>query len=137
MNTLTLIMGTPNAGKTTYSQRFYSPIHFDDYQTRRKKDKSAYEACNEEVASRDGDVCVEGVYNRINQRLALLDAVKEKNLYKVCIWLDTPTDKCIQRERAYRKRPEIIVRHQASRLEPPTYDEGWDEIRHVVWASKY
>jgi predicted kinase len=79
---------------------------------------------------------VEGVYNRIDQRVALLDAVKEKNLYKICIWLDIPINKCLHRERAYRKRPEIIVKHQANRLEPPTYEEGWDEIRHIVWTAK-
>lgn len=58
--------------------------------------------------------------------MQLLEAVKDKPYKKTCIWIDTPLEECIQRED--RNRPiEIILLH-ADTFEPPTYDEGWDEI---------
>ena len=72
-------------------------------------------------------MCVEGVYNTIKERKTLLDSVKHQDK-KICIWLDTPLEECIEREKNYRKRPIGIVHAHYRSFEPPTLDEGWDEI---------
>ena len=105
-----LICGLSNAGKTTYSRNFDNVIHYDNVSgtTRQKHEYIVTEA-------RKGEVCVEGVYNEPFRRKELAEAMTGR---KVCIWLDTPLDVC-------RQRPNF----SGTRIfEPPTLDEGWDEI---------
>lgn len=117
---MTLICGIPNAGKTTYSSRYESVIHFDDFH-------NSFEKCNKAVARVSGDVCVEGVYNSVRRRKELLEACGHQDR-KVCIWIDTPYEECLRRERSYRKRSCGIVHAHYKGFEPPTLAEGWDEI---------
>lgn len=111
---LTLICGIPNAGKTTFSQRFNNVIHFDDVQ-------KTFVVC--EMVSNEDDVCVEGAFLDSRRRRKIAEAYKGK---KVCIWLNTPLDECIAREN--RGRQKGLFRICADGFEPPTYAEGWDEI---------
>lgn len=119
-----LICGIPNAGKTTYSARFENVLHLDDFDRK----PSQYKNCIRAAGEAEGDVVVEGVFNTAKKRRDLLEAVQGKPFRRVCIWLDTPTDICLQRERSYRKRSDHLVLSNAERFQPPTYDEGWDEI---------
>lgn len=109
-------MGLPNAGKTTYSSRYAHVIHLDDCK------KPKFDNCNKAVSETDGNVVVEGIYNTKYRRKALLEAVEGKNCRKVCVWLDTPREECEKRE----NRGRNVIRYAL--IEPPTYDEGWDEI---------
>lgn len=113
---LTLICGIYNAGKTTYSMRFPDIIHLDEL--------GSFQAVRDEVLKRGGDVAVEGLYPLRSQRKALAECAGQS--YKVCIWLDTPLEECIRREN--RNRPLFVISSLHHAFEPPTYDEGWDEI---------
>ena len=117
---LTLICGVPNAGKTTYSKQYPNVIHQDDI---RPRDKSV-SAIVEDMVSEQDDVCVEGIYLSARQRKRLSSAYKGDR--KVCIWMDTPLDVCIARENRGRKNGLHIMCAKA--IQPPTLDEGWDEI---------
>lgn len=117
-----LIMGYPNAGKTTYSQNYEDVIHLDDF------GRGKFAKCNEAVLHSDGNVVVEGIYNTAKRRKSLLDAVSEKNCRKVCIWIQTPLEECLRREKMYRMRGDNVVLVSADMFEEPTYSEGWDEI---------
>ena len=114
-----LIMGLPNAGKTTYSARYDNVLHLDDF------GRHKFIKCNREVAKSDGNVVVEGIYNMKYRRKELLEALKGKDCKKICIWLDISREECERRERRGRN----VVRYTL--LEAPTYDEGWDEIIHL------
>lgn len=118
---MVLIIGLPNAGKTTFSAKFPKVVHFDSIKGR------GIERFNNVVSmvSEDNSLCVEGVYEKARERTSLVKASKEMN---TCIWLDTPVDICVQRERYGRNRSEHIVVWAAERFEPPTFAEGWDEI---------
>lgn len=120
---LTLICGLPNAGKTTYSSKYDTVIHFDNI----PREGDQFENCNRLASEVQGDVCVEGVYNSVRRRKQLLEACKHQDR-KVCIWIDTPLEECIRREREYRKRPIGIVHAHHKSFEKPTLDEGWDEV---------
>lgn len=111
-----LIIGLPNAGKTTYSQRFKNVAHFDE--VRRLPHEELYELY------RQAEV-IEGVYGTKKDR-ELITALRTENERKICIWIDTPSDVCQQREN--RGRSSYVVTMHAKRFEPPTFDEGWDEI---------
>ena len=113
-------MGIPNAGKTTYSQRYDNVIHLDEEKGGRHRWGNIVEAVR-----KDNTICVEGVYERADMRIPLVNACKGK---KTCIWLNTPLDECIDREIHGRNRSVKMVEWAAEDLEPPTYDEGWDEI---------
>ena len=114
---MTLVIGLPNAGKTTYAQRFDHVLHLDNFPP------SKFLNCNKAVADAGGDVVVEGIYNLRCRREPLLKSATGR---KVCIWIDTPVEECLRRS-AF-GRPEEIVRMGAAMFQPPTYDEGWDEI---------
>lgn len=128
-----LICGLPNAGKTTYSIQFPNVIHFDDIP--HKTAKQQFIQCNQLVAEADEDIVVEGVYNTSKRRKELLEACKNKQ-HKVCIWIDTPIEECIERELKYRQRSINIIYSHNRFFEPPTYDEGWDEIIIVKGQSE-
>ena len=120
-----LITGIPNAGKTTYSMQYNNVIHFDEVRGTYRK---MHSRINKMVADSDGKICIEGVYGKAWERIALLQAVKNKHIKNTCIWLNTPEEICEQREHNFRKRSKYIVRWAAEQYEPPTLEEGWDEI---------
>ena len=62
---------------------------------------------------------------KASNRKILVSESKTKN---TCIWLDTPLEICLDRERNGRKRSDHLVIWANDEFEPPTLDEGWDEI---------
>lgn len=114
---LTLICGLPNAGKTTYSNLFDSVLHYDDILRLSKDERmQLYQQTDAE--------CIEGIYNTKKSREIILEHTNRS--CNICIWIDTPKEECIDREN--RGRPSALVEHHAKIFEPPTLDEGWDEI---------
>ena len=87
---MVVIIGIPNAGKSTYSERFHDVIHLDDFPL------SRFRNCNKAVAKSHGEVVVEGIYNTRNRREELLKACTG-NEKKVCVWIDTPLEVCLSR----------------------------------------
>ena len=81
-----------------------------------------YAKVNEKVAGTNKDVVVEGIYNHADLRADLVKAYKGD--YAKCIWLNPP--KHIVEEHAKKRKIPITKYHM--NFEPPTYDEGWDEI---------
>ena len=112
-----LICGLPNSGKTTYSQRFDNVLHLDDFP------RSKFLNCNKAVAEADGDIVVEGIYNTKCRRNLLLQSAKGR---KVCIWIDTPYEVCL--DRCQTEEQKRIVNIAMDMFQEPTLDEGWDEI---------
>lgn len=112
---VTLICGLSNSGKTTFSEQYGNVIHLDDYGRR----------INEVVSEATGDIVVEGVFVLRHMRKKLLESYRGTGR-KVCIWLDVSPDVCEARED--RGRPTALIWNCYNALEPPTYEEGWDEI---------
>lgn len=116
-NGFNLICGIPNAGKTTYSSKYENVIHTDEIKKTRL-------VCD--MVSNAGDnVCVEGIWISAHIRKELLRSYKG-NGKKVCVWLNTPYEECVKRED--RGRGTLIIQNCHELFEPPTYEEGWDEI---------
>lgn len=120
---MVVIIGLPNAGKTTYSKRFGSVLHYDDISKHRRAERL-------EIYRKADVDCIEGIYNSRKSRAALLEVFKGE--FNVCIWIDTPTEECLRRERECRKRGDLLVINHAQKFEPPTLDEGWDEIIRIT-----
>ena len=115
--TLTLICGLPNAGKTTFSSKFENVLHVDDIGTTEKL-IAAIRPLN--------DVIVEGVFPFARSRRKVAETAVGR---RVCIWLDTPLEECKRREN--RGRSDKALENASRLFEPPTIDEGWDEIIRI------
>lgn len=119
---MVLVCGLPNAGKTTYSERYPDCIHYDGIPLITPE---RYRCICESVKKMP-DLCVDGVYGEKKRREELVKSCHSVGGHAVCIWLDTLAEECIRREN--RDRPHGLVNLHAKTFEPPTLDEGWDEI---------
>lgn len=118
----TLICGVPNAGKTTHGSKVLA-YHLEDFFT--GDFRKQFVRCNEHLSTIDSDFYIEGVYNTVALRKALLEACKNHE-YKRCIFRIISFETCLKREN--RGRPECVLRSAYNKMEPPTLAEGWDEI---------
>ena len=121
-----LICGVGRSGKTTYSRRYSTVVHLDALGHIPER----YERANA-IVSDSEDIVVEGIYGLADQRQKLLEAYHGKE--KRCIWLDTPRSEVEERMR----KDGIPVSTNHFDFEPPTYDEGWDEIWVVQNDGKH
>lgn len=112
---LTLICGLPNAGKTTFSKRYENALHQDEIGTISNIIKV--------IEKIDGDVIIEGYFGTRENRSRVASAY---NGEAKCIFLDISVEESIKREN--RNRHPQILRNASRFFEPPTLDEGWDEI---------
>ena len=115
---LILICGLPNAGKTTDSKRFENALHQDDIGTISK--------CINAIEQIDGDAVIEGYFSTQDARQRIRSSYNGK---AVCIFIDISLEESIRREN--RNRHPQILKNASTHFEPPTLDEGWDEIRIV------
>lgn len=61
---------------------------------------------------------------------ALNNVSKLRDVYKVCVVMDTPIEECIDRDqKRMRSVGADVIRHQVSKFNMPQYFEGWDSIR--------
>ena len=125
---ITLICGIPNSGKTTFSAKYSKCLHYDDIALTTPK---RYAYICERVRS-EGEIAVEGVYDERWRRIELVEACHQSGHKATCIWLNTPLEVCLERERNFRCRHESIVVHYSKVFEPPTLDEGGDEIIRIT-----
>ena len=99
-----LICGLPRAGKTTLSKKYDNVIHLDQIGLYSQIKKLATK-----------DSVIDGVYDTKDLRMSLIDAVKADR--NICIWVNTDLETIKKRGNRYWLS-----------FEPPTLDEGWDEI---------
>ena len=119
---LTLICGRSRAGKTTYSQRYSDVLHCDSV---RAKVGEKYPKIYKIVSQHDGDVILDGLFETEEKRIGLLQAYKGDSP-KQCIWLDTDIKTIALRTTNGRSDSPKHARPHL--FEPPTIEEGWDEI---------
>ena len=79
----------------------------------------------------NGDIVVEGFFGASADRKKIRSAYSDD---AVCIFIDISVDESIQREN--RNRHPSILRNASKKFEPPTLDEGWDEIR-IIRGGKH
>ena len=113
---ISLICGRSRSGKTTYSKQYDNVLHLDAFGIMPRN----YGRLLKAVEKADGDIVIDGIYDTAKLRAKLLKAYKGGDK-KTCIWLDTPLD-------VIESRFAIIPSKHPYPFEPPTLDEGWDEI---------
>lgn len=106
---ITLICGMPRAGKTTYAEKYENVLHSDLL-----GDKGVLDVVSEITEN----AVVEGLYFCADDRIRLLNAYCGEG--KKCIWIDTPLE--------VRKTRPMWNPYTEMVFDPPTLEEGWDEI---------
>jgi predicted kinase len=79
-------------------------------------------------------VVVDNTSPRVADRAPLIAAARRHGARVVGYFLDTPRAECLQRNRGREGRarvPDVAVHVTAARLQPPTREEGFDELFSV------
>ncbi len=127
MKNIYCIMGLPGSGKTTYANylskiKNITVIHKDNYS---KQD--AFILLNNELTH--NDVIYDALLFNIKQRKELLSNLGTCKKYLII--MDTPLEECLQRNSqriGCNRLPDSAIYNLHKKFEPPSYDEGWDEI---------
>ena len=125
MRTITIICGLPGAGKTTYCEQFENVILLTEINKLVSGRKSPYIKCALAALEQEDDIYIEGPFNNIKCRKEFLDVLKDKECKKVCIFINTPFEICLERSDSEKKH---AVEYWNNHLEVPTEEEGWDEV---------
>lgn len=125
-----LICGLPNAGKTTFSNRFLNVIHMDDIIENFPPKRQTQIAINNslKLLQTNSTMCLEGVFACLGLRQKILRAITHQfpNIYTVCIYIEIPVE--IAKQRESRNRDCDMIESVNRYFQQPQYDEGWDEI---------
>lgn len=113
---INLVCGRSRSGKTIYCKRFERVLHLDGFGIM----PNNYNKLLKKAEKTDSDLVVDGVYDTAELRTNLLNAYKGGGK-RTCIWLDTPLD-------VIESRFVVIPSKHPYPFEPPTFEEGWDEI---------
>lgn len=134
MGTIHVMCGVPGSGKTTYSKQIaeeHDLIRFSFDEMRCFGLESFMRPALE--ALREGKSVILDTTNlRINVRAKILQAVADIPCRKVAVYMDTPLEECIRRNANRECRlPDFVIESAHRSLQPPTLDEGWDEVKEV------
>lgn len=136
------LYGLPGSGKTTYSTQLAEQCeakiyHYDEFKIGSRPQDS--EATHQRLFAliiedlRNGhDVVLDDLHLALEWRTRLLRALDGVPCTKVLLVMTTPLDECICRD-AGRPKPlgEHIIKHLHGRYQPPSLDEGWDDILFI------
>jgi hypothetical protein len=134
---LVILVGLPGAGKSTFFEQRFSRTHYhssqDDLRRRRLPVGRQLALLQAPLAAQQS-VVVDDTNLTREHRAALITEGQRLGARVVAYFFDCAVSDCVarNRERAGRARiPDAGVFASAKRLQPPSLDEGFDEI-HVV-----
>lgn len=131
--------GLPASGKTTLSTKFANDInakiyHYDEFKgglnlkDGKQTHRRLYSLIVQDLLSRQ-DVVIDDLHTRIEWRQSLLEAIKDIPCKKILIVMTTPLEECIARNTERNNGlPNSVIYHLNARYQPPSIDEGWDDI---------
>ena len=136
------LSGLPGSGKTTHAIKLAAELnatvhHFDDMPGANRKDTNgqAYEEFWRRIRadlSSGKTVVADGIHTSKRSREQLLTAIADIDCRKVLIVMDMPLEECLRRNANRKPRlSDFCILAVHATYEPPTLDEGWDEIKEV------
>ncbi len=132
-----ILIGLPGAGKTTFYRAHFAATHAhvskDLWPHARHRD-ARQQRVLDELLARGRSVVIDNTNPAKMDREPLLAIAKTRGARAVAYYFDVSTRAAVARNssRAGRARvPPVAIFTTAKRLEPPTLEEGFDEV-HVV-----
>jgi predicted kinase len=136
-----ILVGLPGSGKTSFFRSRFAATHAHvskDLLTS-ARDNGARQAVLIDEALRAGrSVVVDNTSPRVVDRAPLIAAARRHGARVVGYFLDTARGECLARNRQREGRarvPDVAVHVAAARLQPPTREEGFDELFTVSAAG--
>lgn len=143
MNKLTLLIGIPGSGKTTYANK-----NKKENEIILSSDTIRQELFGNESSQQDNELVFNTLYSKAREYLqkgtdVIIDATninsyyrhqtlkhfKDLNIQKVAIVFDTPIKTCIQRDKKRNRTVGLaVIEKMISRYQVPTEQEGFDKI---------
>lgn len=134
MAAMYVMIGCPGAGKTTQAKRLEEELSLERFSFDEMHCFSLAQFMPHVVAAmQDGkSVILDTVNLRANVRAKILQGVADIPCRKVAVYMNTPLEECIRRNANREARlPDHVIQSTHRSLQPPTLDEGWDEIMEV------
>lgn len=134
---LVILVGLPGSGKTSFFQSRFASTHA--HVSKDLMHRGARQAALIEEALRAGrSVVVDNTSPRAADRAPLIAAGRRHGARIVGYVLDTSRGECLKRNRLREGKarvPDVAVHVAAARMQPPTLDEGFDELFTVRAAD--
>lgn len=132
-----ILCGIPASGKTTLAKSLQGQLYsFDDLVTvntlerHKETQKQMYKDIQTDLLNGE-TVIVDHLLITKDRRKELLSYVPS-DCKRVCYVLNTPLKDCLERNKNRENRlPAFVITQSAEQYEPPTFDEGWDEIIYI------
>ena len=131
MQTLYVMCGVPASGKSTLSKKIANEQNL----VRFSLDEMGYIRQHKLIphvvdALKEGkSVIADSLYTKEKWRTELLQAVKFIGCRSVLLRMSTPLDECIRRNAGRENAlPDFVIEDIYNSIEPPSLEEGWDEI---------
>lgn len=128
-----VFVGLQASGKSTFFKNNFSKTHVHiskDLMGKNSKNKNDKQNKLIRAAfASSRDVVIDNTNPTKEIRAELIAIAKEFNAKTICYYFETPFEECVRRN-ALRNAPVPIVglKTVAKKMEPPTIDEGFDEI---------
>lgn len=141
---IVVFCGLPASGKTTQSQQLAEQYNaklycFDEYKIKARKlsgmtshERMYFDIKNDVLAGHD--VILDDLHLALEWRQDLLSALQDIPCKKILIVMTTPLEECVRRNsqrQGQSRLPDFVIYHLDQRYQPPSLEEGWDDIQYV------
>jgi predicted kinase len=129
-----ILVGLPAAGKTTFYRRYFAATHRhiskDLWPSATRRDARQRRAIDDALSA-GASVVVDNTNPARAERAAIVNTARSHGARVICYFFDVTTKESVARNagRTGREKvPNVAIFTVAKRLEPPTPEEGFDQL---------